>query len=270
MAFFKFNMTKKILLLITVFSSLLTQGQNQTGLVYYGEIQSMGAGAPVGPDLNAILVFDNNRSLFITRMDSLEGGHIREQRNFEGTARISRTVTTNEIGFRHLNDFKKGIFTSRDIGFSYVKDRTPKIKWNITSETKAIGKFTANKATAHFRGRDYTAWFTPEIPLPIGPWKLQGLPGLILEAYDTNKEIYWYFKSIEYPTDKSYLLKPIEHDGEWMSTEDFKKDQIKALKSALISGRMSAESANIRGIHVNNTTQNLMLRSYIEGFADDQ
>ena len=70
MAFFKFNMTKKILLLITVFSSLLTQGQNQTGLVYYGEIQSMGAGAPVGPDLNAILVFDNNRSLFITRMDS--------------------------------------------------------------------------------------------------------------------------------------------------------------------------------------------------------
>ena len=106
MAFFKFNMTKKILLLITVFSSLLTQGQNQTGLVYYGEIQSMGAGAPVGPDLNAILVFDNNRSLFITRMDSLEGGHIREQRNFEGTARISRTVTTNEIGFRHLNQME--------------------------------------------------------------------------------------------------------------------------------------------------------------------
>ena len=263
-------MIRLTLLICTFLFSFYGFCQSKTGLVYYGEIQSMGAGAPVGPDLNAILVFDNNRSLYITRMDSLEGEHIREQRNFEGTARISRTVTTNEIGFRHFNDFKNKVFTSRDIGFSYVKDRTPKIDWNITSETKAIGKFTANKATAHFRGRDYTAWFTPEIPLPIGPWKLQGLPGLILEAYDTNKEIYWYFKSIEYPTDKSYLLKPIKHDGEWMSTEEFKNHMIESLKRALISGRMSAESANIRGVYVNNKTQNLMLRSYIEGFADDQ
>ena len=36
--------------------------------------------------------------------------------------------------------------------------------------------------------------------VPFGPWKLHGLPGLILEAYDTNKFISWYFKSVEYPT----------------------------------------------------------------------
>lgn len=58
--------------------------------------------------------------------------------------------------------------------------------WKIDKETKKIGQFTAQKATVNFRGRDYIAWFTSEIPVPFGPWKFKGLPGLILEVYDTD------------------------------------------------------------------------------------
>lgn len=56
--------------------------------------------------------------------------------------------------------------------------------WELTNETTQIGQFTCHKATTRFRGRNYTAWYTNEIPLPYGPWKLNGLPGVILEAYD--------------------------------------------------------------------------------------
>ena len=63
------------------------------------------------------------------------------------------------------------------------------MEWKLNKETKNIGKFNCKKATCSFRGRNYTAWYTLEVPLPYGPWKLQGLPGVILEAYDEKKEI---------------------------------------------------------------------------------
>lgn len=39
-------------------------------------------------------------------------------------------------------------------------------------------------AKSSFRGRNYFAWHTNEIPINYGPWKFKNLGGLILEAYD--------------------------------------------------------------------------------------
>jgi GLPGLI family protein len=81
----------------------------------------------------------------------------------------------------------------------FYDDNWVEIDWQIKSRTKKIGKFTAQKAVGEFRGRSYTAWFTEEIPLPYGPWKLYGLPGLILEAEDSEKMFQVKFVSIKYP-----------------------------------------------------------------------
>jgi GLPGLI family protein len=66
--------------------------------------------------------------------------------------------------------------------FFDIKDVLPDFDWKIESETKIILGYTCQKATLHFRGRDYIVYFTVEIPYSDGPWKLSGLPGMILEA----------------------------------------------------------------------------------------
>ena len=75
--------------------------------------------------------------------------------------------------------------------FSDIRQRThlfadtlfPMI-WTTYNEQRTIGGIPCLKAVTQFKGRGYTAWYAPSITIVEGPWKLGGLPGLILEAYD--------------------------------------------------------------------------------------
>ncbi|MDQ0637423.1 GLPGLI family protein [Pedobacter sp. W3I1] len=67
-----------------------------------------------------------------------------------------------------------------------INESTAKTNWTIEKDTKQLLGYTAQMATATVKGRKYTAWFTTDIAANFGPWKLNGLPGLILEAYDDN------------------------------------------------------------------------------------
>jgi len=60
------------------------------------------------------------------------------------------------------------------------------MKWALHAETRTIIGHKCQRATCHWRGRDYEAWFAPDIPIRRGPWKFGGLPGLILKIYDTR------------------------------------------------------------------------------------
>ncbi|MDE6392531.1 MAG: GLPGLI family protein [Muribaculaceae bacterium] len=87
-----------------------------------------------------------------------------------------------------------GKLTERDYfdleRWQYTED-WEKPEWEISDDTKEIIGYQCFKATTDYRGRRWTAWFSPEIPVQEGPWKLCGLPGLILEAYDTDKNYHF-------------------------------------------------------------------------------
>lgn len=69
---------------------------------------------------------------------------------------------------------------------SIYSEEYPAMKWQLSNETATVCGYVCQKATTHFRGRDFIAWFTTDIPVKGGPWKFGGLPGLILKVYDSN------------------------------------------------------------------------------------
>lgn len=68
---------------------------------------------------------------------------------------------------------------------------TPVMEWQLEPGDTLIQNRSCKKATCTFSGRNYVAWYTESIPLPYGPYLFGGLPGLIMEIYDTKRN--WIF-----------------------------------------------------------------------------
>lgn len=62
-----------------------------------------------------------------------------------------------------------------------------KIDWKIAPETSKIGEYKAQKATTNWGGRNWTAWFSTDLPFQDGPYKFKGLPGLIVKMEDESQ-----------------------------------------------------------------------------------
>lgn len=79
----------------------------------------------------------------------------------------------------------------------YSED-TEERNWNIlTDSTKNILGYECIFAESYYHGRHWKAWFAPEIPVNAGPWKLLGLPGLIMEAVDSTGQHHFTTTGLE-------------------------------------------------------------------------
>lgn len=148
------------------------------------------------------------------------------------------------IGNVYFTDFSNRKISFREIvvhkAFLVEEPQWIDFEWKLIDETKPIGNFSCQKAETHFRGRKYTAWYTRSIPLPYGPWKFHGLPGLILEVTDEKEEVKFVSTEVKIPL-KEKLKIEAPKDGEKVSLEAFMKAEYKIRKAMIDAQRASAE-----------------------------
>ena len=105
----------------------------------------------------------------------------------------------------------------------------------MSDSTKMICGYLCHQATAVFRGRNWIAWFC-DIPKSVGPWKLNGLPGLILEAQSEDKEHTFSAISVRKSSspiivrDTEYFKNTREHFNK--AVADYKSDPTKSWKNS--------------------------------------
>ena len=141
------------------------------------------------------------------------------------TVRIKKVEEGKVIFYKNLNT---NLLIANERAFNQkviLKDVVENIDWKIAKETKKIGEFKCQKAETDFRGRHYTAWFAPEIPISNGPWKLQGLPGFILEAADSKGYVRFQFISLTLPFSGNVIYDTVVPTGKQkiMDVDEFKK-----------------------------------------------
>jgi len=122
---------------------------------------------------------------------NMHDGFIIEEINLDNMSYGSSTVLplTNEpfVYFNQAHDYFKFLSAKMyEKGDIIVKDSVPNIHWEIVDEIKNVLGYKCQKAIGVYRCREYIVWFTREIPIGVGPWHLNGLPGAILEARESN------------------------------------------------------------------------------------
>jgi GLPGLI family protein len=121
---------------------------------------------------------------------------------------------TSFLSKKQKNAFYESYEYIGDVNF-YKIEEPVNLDWKITDSTKIIGDLKMQQAETNFGGRKWIAWFAKEIPLSYGPYKFHGLPGLIIEIFDTKKDyIFKLIKSEKIPKDyQSYTLKDRESNA---------------------------------------------------------
>lgn len=177
-------------------------------VIYKSTLQATKEKQPVAIIDTMALDISQNQSIyydwFQSKRDSIVSKIISESTMFivEPTPEFIQSILANTDNYKITDEKTKGesavIYKTRSSSKVVTTNRKEQTflklseivapQWTMyDDEIQHLG-YTAKKATTTFRGRNYTAYFTLDIPINDGPWKLFGLPGLILKA-ETDDEI---------------------------------------------------------------------------------
>ena len=121
--------------------------------------------------------------------------------------------------------------------FFYIKESLNKLKWTLHEGIKKILGYQCQKATTNYRGRNYTAYFTNNIPFKAAPWKFRGLPGVMLSIFSEDGYIKIVATKLQVRENKTNLLNPYQKEEfiTWTKFVDIYKKRQKSFNEKLLA-----------------------------------
>ncbi|WP_126248341.1 GLPGLI family protein [Chitinophaga rhizosphaerae] len=169
----------------------------------------------------------------------------------------SFSQTTHDVTYTTISK-QQIVYVGQQIANSHylIPDTAKAIEWTILDSTKSIQGNICQKAMGESHGRMYTAWFCSDIPYSFGPRKLNGLPGLILEAYDHNREVVYTFNNLDYTVTNEKI--EIPKNATRITYKEYNKLYNAFKKNPATFWNNSADNGKIKfvtGVSVNTGTQ---------------
>jgi GLPGLI family protein len=138
-----------------------------------------------------------------------------------------------------------------------IENPIDKVIWKLEDSSKKIGSLQCYKASGALKGRIYEVWYCPDYPVKAGPWKLNGLPGLIVEATDRTKTVSFELQLV-YSNNRPSIELPAAHKK--ITQAKFKSllEDLRQNPYGYLSAAMNGSSVPIAGanstVSLNNTT----------------
>ena len=104
--------------------------------------------------------------------------------------------------------YKQRVLTNNSTGLCKVRykvamnqyeyeETQPAIKWTLQHQDSTLNGIACSKASCRYRGRNYEAWYAKDVALPLGPYRFGGLPGLIMQLYDTHRQFVFTLNALD-------------------------------------------------------------------------
>jgi GLPGLI family protein len=149
---------------------------------------------------NFVLLLNETNSVFKSQKMYLQDSASEADEKKGSMGNMAFAMSTNtKFKYSILKDSSELITTLDYVDFDKYVYTEPKksFEWQIMDDTLTIAGIKCQKAQTYFSGRLWVAWFAPEIPISDGPYKFNGLPGLILQISDARG---YYSFSLIYST----------------------------------------------------------------------
>lgn len=248
----KFKLQSIILLVSIFFNVIVLKAQNSVENIRVEYELILNTDVPMTK--KGVLILNNkiNKSVFFEINDKKENEIIEK----DGDIKVIIHDKNKKFNYSDYNNNKLVSTESVVYDEFNVTESIPVLKWKLIDSTKTIGNFECKLATTSFRGRNYSAWYTEKYPLKFGPWKFNGLPGLVVNIYDDTKRYSWIMNSIKRDSVpfNDYLVS-LENNLDTIPIKEFVKKKYGTDLSSKLKSKLPRNTSFVVNITTSNSKE---------------